>query len=268
MIVDGKQIAAEIYEETATLVRGLSRTPVMAAVTCVPNFETQKYLELKKRQAARVGITLEVIDLPITITTAEAIARVTEILPRVDGVVIQLPFPAHINREALLSAVPSEQDPDGFSYDEVHNSLCLPPVVGAIEEIAKRHELSFAGKQVVVLGQGRLVGAPAARFLRACGAFVTVYTAEDPHQVESLAAADIIVSGIGKPHFITADMVKEGVIIFDAGTSEDGGFVVGDVHPDVAQKAALFTPVPGGIGPITVAVLLRNLLNLIQNRKH
>ena len=116
----------------------------------------------------------------------------------------------------------------------------------------------------MVLGAGRLVGAPVARFLNSAGAQVTTLTELDEQPFEIIKTADVIVTGIGQPHFIKPEHVKEGVVIFDAGTSEDGGFMVGDVEPDVAHKAALFTPVPGGIGPITVALLLRNLASLVR----
>lgn len=266
MLVDGKALAQEIYKDVARTVAGLERAPIMAAITCAPNFETQKYLELKRRKAAEVGITLRVVELPETVTTEEAVACVKAVLPDVDGLVVQLPFPAHVDREILLAAVPVEKDPDGFSYEQ-NQTGCLPPVAGAIKAIAEKYQTDFAGKTVVVLGQGRLVGAPVAHFLRAAGAQVTTLTEINKDPFEHIKSADIVVAGIGKPHFIKPEHVKDGVIIFDAGTSEDGGLMVGDVHPDVSRHAALFTPVPGGIGPITVALLLSNLVSLVRQYK-
>ncbi len=263
MIVDGRAIAERIYEEVATSVAQFSRTPTMAAIACAPNFETQKYLELKKRKAAEAGIALRVVELGDASTTEEAIACVKAVAAQVDGVVVQLPFPSHIDREAVLEAVPVDKDPDGFAYGRQDES-CIPPVTGAILEIAKTHNVSFFDKQIVVLGQGRLVGGPIITYLEKQGIPVKVLTDVDTDYIETLKEADIIITGIGKAHFVTKDMVKEGAVIFDAGTSEDGGVVVGDVRPDVADRATLFTPVPGGIGPITVAVLLRNLVNLVQ----
>jgi methylenetetrahydrofolate dehydrogenase (NADP+) / methenyltetrahydrofolate cyclohydrolase len=263
MIVDGKKIAHQVYKFLKGEVVLLPKAPVLAAITCAPNFETQKYLHLKKRKAAEVGITLRVIELPETATTEEAIACVQAVLPQVDGIVVQLPFPAHIDREQVLAAVPAEKDPDGFSYG-VAEGACVPPVVGAIQAIADEYGIHLASAHVVVLGQGRLVGAPAAHYLRSIGAEVATLTEENQHDLHVIKEADVIISGIGKPHFVTLDMVKPGVVIFDAGTSEDGGVVVGDVHPDVATIARLYTPVPGGIGPITIAVLLSNLMSLIR----
>jgi methylenetetrahydrofolate dehydrogenase (NADP+) / methenyltetrahydrofolate cyclohydrolase len=263
MIVDGKKIATEIYDAVAAEVATLKRAPVMAAITCAPNFETQKYLELKKRRAAQVGITLRVIELPASASTEEVVTCVRAVAAEVDGVVVQLPFPAHIDREQVLAAVPLDKDPDGFAY-AANPAACVPPVVGAIKEIADYYNVTFAEKQVLVLGAGRLVGSPAVRFLQRAGAEVTVSTVHDDAQATQLREADIIVSGIGEPHFITIDKIKHGAVVFDAGTSEDGGLMVGDVHPDVALVTSLFTPVPGGIGPITVALLLRNLVSLIR----
>lgn len=263
MIVDGKKIAADIYVSVANEVAALKTAPVLAAITCAPNFETQKYLALKKRKAQEVGIVLRVIELPEQVTTEEAVACVKQVAAEVDGVVVQLPFPIHIDREVVLAAVPIDKDPDGFSYATVSDA-CVPPVVGAIKEIASYYHIPLTEKNVLVLGQGRLVGAPAVRFLRQAGAEVVVSNEGDTDQVAKLRAADIVVSGVGQPHFITPDKVKPGVVVFDAGASEDGGVMVGDVHPEVASLAALFTPVPGGIGPITVALLLQNVLKLTK----
>lgn len=263
MIADGKVVAKRIYDEVARDVASLSRVPVMAAITCAPNFETQKYLELKKRKAAEVGISLRVIELPETVTTDEVVACINAVLPDVDGVVVQLPFPAHVDREVILGVVPVNKDPDGFSYGKEHDA-CVPPVPLAIASIAEAYGFDFKDKQVVILGQGRLVGAPTAEFLKSVGAEVTVLTEASTEAETTLKKADVLVTGIGKAHFVTPDMVRDGVAIFDAGTSEDGGLMVGDVHPAVAHTASLFTPVPGGVGPVTVAVLLRNLITLIR----
>ncbi len=262
MIIDGRAVAKAMYDEVAREVSLLARPPVLVAITCAPNFETRKYLELKKQKAAAVGITLRVVELPETVSTEEAIACVKAVAPDVDGIVVQLPFPKHIDRETVLAAVPISKDPDGFGYGSTPKG-CMPPVTRAIVEIAKTYTVDFLHKDIVVLGEGRLVGKPTAQYLRQKGALVQVLT-EETFSCDAIQAADILITGIGRPHFITPDMVKDGVVVFDAGTSEDGGVMVGDVHPAVADKAALFTPVPGGIGPITVAVLLQNLVSLMR----
>lgn len=260
MRVDGKAIAADILASVQADVSAFSRAPTLTAVTCAPNFETKQYLEMKKRKAASVGISLNVVELLETVSTAEAITCVERVAKASDGVVVQLPLPSHLEKDAVLTAVPAGKDPDGFSYTGTNDS-CIPPVVGAIDEISRRHDLQWEGKRVVILGHGRLVGQPAALYATARGAHTTVLT-ETNFAPAELQQADIIVTGIGQPRFVTPNLVQAGVVVFDAGTSEDGGVLVGDVDPAVLDKATLMTPVPGGIGPITIAYLLKNLVAL------
>jgi methylenetetrahydrofolate dehydrogenase (NADP+)/methenyltetrahydrofolate cyclohydrolase len=265
MIVDGKQIAADILDSVKEAVDASGQTFTMTAVTCAPNFETQNYLGMKKRRAALVGISLNVVELPADATTKQVIECVQTVAAQSDGVVVQLPLPDHIDVDAVLQAVPPEKDPDGFAYGEKRDRL-LPPVVGAIDVISHVHSVEWKNKRVVILGKGRLVGLPAARYARKRGAKVRVYDETNLDQ-SSLKTADIIVSGIGQPAFIATAMLSQGVVVFDAGTSEDGGVLVGDAHADVAEVAALVTPVPGGIGPITIAYLLKNLMLLARQNK-
>lgn len=256
MIINGKQIASQIYTEIADSARGLRLT----IFTCQPNFETQKYLHLKMKKAQMLGIETRVVEFPADCSTEEIFQSIGIDSVSADGVVVQLPFPKHIDREKIITAIPKEKDVDVMMYDGKGN--VLPPVTGAIAEIAKRHQVDFAGKNVVVLGEGLLVGRPAALWAVGQGANVTIinHLTENPDDI--LHTADIIISGAGVPNLITLDKIKDDVIIFDAGTSEDGGELCGDADPECAMKASLFTPVPGGIGPVTVAVLLRNLVNL------
>lgn len=262
MLVDGRALATQVRTEVAKRVAARPEAaPRLAVLTCAPDFATQKYLALKKRTATSVGIGLSVIELPIEATTESVVQAVVVAAAQHDGVVVQLPLPPTIDKATVLGAIPPEKDPDGFSYPAPGS--CLPPVVGAIAEIARAHGVSFIDKSAVVLGQGQLVGAPAAHWLRTQGAHVTVLTEADGDPRAALHPAQILVTGIGRPHFLTPDMVPPGVVVFDAGTSEEGGVLAGDVDPAVAETAALFTPVPGGIGPLTVALLLRNLLELV-----
>lgn len=263
MIVDGKQIAAAISLEVAELIKSEHLEPKLVVLTCAPNFETRKYLDLKKTKAEALGISLTVKELSADSNTETVLLAVAEAVAEADGVIVQLPLPAGIDTAAVLRAVPVTHDVDAFSYAGESGAV-LPPVVGAIAEIAKRHEVSWVGKRVVVFGEGRLVGKPTAAFAKSEGAQVSILTAlSDKDSVAELtAAADIIVLGAGKPNLLRPEMVKPGVVVFDAGASEDGGLLVGDASPAVAEVASVFTPVPGGIGPITIALLYRNLLEL------
>jgi methylenetetrahydrofolate dehydrogenase (NADP+)/methenyltetrahydrofolate cyclohydrolase len=178
-----------------------------------------------------------------------------------NGIIVQLPFPPHIDVDTVLSVIPKSYDVDVAWYDGSSDEV-LPPVVGAIAEIARVHDVLFATQNVVVVGKGKLVGAPALIWTQKQGAHVSVIDRETADPKTMIGDADILILGAGKPGLIMKDDVKEGVLIFDAGTSEDGGVLKGDADLSCAEKASLFTPVPGGIGPITIAVLLRNLITL------
>jgi len=261
MIVDGKAIAKDLYGEIANQVTHLSQAPHLTVFTCAPNFETQRYLALKKKKAVEVGIGINIIELPEVLTTPEVVQSVQRACMQTDGIIVQLPLPEHIDMVAVLAAIPLKYDVDGMHYNGTATSF-MSPVVGAISEIAYRHDVLFASQKVVVVGHGKLVGRPAALWARSQGAQVTVLTAESTDEDSALAitTADILILGAGVPSLVKSDMIKEGVVIFDAGTSEEGGELKGDAHQDCVQKASLITPVPGGIGPITVAILLRNVV--------
>lgn len=218
-------------------------------------------MELKKKRASELGIDVLVIELDALISTEKAVEAVLSSGKAADGVIVQLPFPSQVDAEVLLSAIPKELDIDNINYAGEDTEV-LPPVVGAVAEITKRHDVDFTGKNVVVIGRGRLVGKPAALWAEAQGATVTVIDKSTGDADALMREADIIISGAGVPGLITPDKIKDGVVIFDAGTSEEGGELRGDATSACSEKASLFTPVPGGIGPITIAILLRNLVSL------
>lgn len=265
MVIDGKAIAAELLADAAQKAAELPTRPVLAIVTCAPNFATRSYLALKQRKATEAGVLVTVHELPETVTTEEVVRVVAEQVSGAHGVVVQLPLPVHIDRESVLAAIPVTHDPDGFWYGK-NEASCLSPVVVAIKTIGEKAGVVWGGRRAVVVGSGRLVGAPAAHFLAQSGAVVEVVTADTVGAHELIAQADILVTGVGKPGLVTASMVKNGVVVFDAGTSEEGGVLRGDVDPAVAEKASVFTPVPGGIGPITVAALLANTVTLAKRQ--
>jgi methylenetetrahydrofolate dehydrogenase (NADP+)/methenyltetrahydrofolate cyclohydrolase len=263
MIVDGKAIASGLYKEIANEVTHMNHVPHLTVFTCAPNFETQKYLALKRRKAHEVGISVNVIEFPSSITTDEVVVSILHAGIQTDGIIVQLPFPSHIDIEKVLEAIAPSQDVDAVHY-KGGNTLVLPPVVGAIAEIARLHDVLFATQKVVVVGKGKLVGAPAYLWCQTQGAHVEVVDRETKEVDRIIGSAHILILGAGKPGLVTKEMISEGCLIFDAGTSEEGGVLKGDANPDCATKATLFTPVPGGIGPITIAVLLRNLIILAR----
>ncbi len=263
MIVNGKKIATGIYESIYKSVERAERAPHLTIFTCEPNFETKKFLTLKETKAKGVGIEVSVKKFSSTTNENEIIESISSHQKDTDAIVVQLPFPAHINSEKLIMTIPNDKDADAFMYSGEETEI-LPPVVGAISTISKEHNVVFKNKNVVVVGEGRLVGKPATAWAKANGAKVTVVNKKTKNIKEVIETADVLILGAGKAGLVTSDMVKEGVIIFDAGTSEDSGVLKGDADPDCASKADLFTPVPGGIGPVTVAVLLKNVLLLTK----
>ena len=265
MIVDGKAIASLIYKEVQNEVSHLEAKPHMTVFTCAPNFETQRYLALKRRKTHEVGISMNVIEFPEFVTTEEVITSITHACMQPDGIVVQQPFPPHIDIDAVLKAIPKNYDVDAVLYDGTDENI-LPPVIGAIKEISSAYDILFATQEVVIVGKGRLVGAPAEVWSLKQGAHVTVVTKQTENPEALIGTAHILILGAGEPGLVTPEMIREGVIIFDAGTSEDGGVLKGDADPACASKAAFFTPVPGGIGPITIAILLRNLVSLASSQ--
>lgn len=264
MIIDGGALAARLYAELKNEVSHMKQVPHLTVFTCAPNFETQKYLRLKKRKAQEVGVGVSIVELPDSLTTEEMVQSVTHACLQTDGIIVQLPLPAHIDTDKVLEAIPAQYDVDGMHYEGTANSI-VSPVVAAIALIAEQNDILLAAQQVVVVGQGRLVGKPAALWAKGQGACVSVLTKESEDVMSKIATADILILGAGDAHMVLPEMVKDGVVIFDAATSEDGGELVGDAHPDCAQKASLMTPVPGGIGPITVAMLLKNLIERVSH---
>lgn len=259
MVIDGKVIAAQIYGAVREEVGTLGRSPRLGILTCAPKFETEKYLNLKQKKAREVGIQVEVVRLSESVTTERVCEALDALVATTDGVVVQLPLPSHIDTDAVIARIPSTHDVDALNS---HTEKVLSPVVGAIAEILKTYEISIFERHVVIVGSGKLVGLPASRWFMDHGASVSVVTKDTADISYYTKNADIIVSGAGVPGLLTGDMVKDGVIMLDAGTSEEGGELRGDADPLVSEKASLFTPVPGGIGPITIAVLLRNVVEL------
>jgi methylenetetrahydrofolate dehydrogenase (NADP+)/methenyltetrahydrofolate cyclohydrolase len=261
MLVEGKKIAEEIKRELAARITALGRRVALAVVKVGSDAATTAFIERKRKFGEAIGVEVTLHEYPPDITEDVLVAEVQAIGedPSVDGLIVQLPLPLEINADTLLERIPPEKDPDALSSAP----RVLAPVAGAIAEIFARHGIDPQGKRVVVVGEGRLVGRPVAAWLKERGARVEIVSLDTQERMRALTEeADIVVSGAGVPRLITPELVKDGVVLIDAGTSESEGKLVGDIDPSCAEKAALYTPVPGGVGPITVAVLFRNLLEL------
>ncbi len=269
MILDGRALAKDILVQVKARANALARPPHIVAIVTSETPATKSYLSIKEKRAEDAGCVLEVVRLPGDASTAALRAAVLAV--RADAVIVQLPLPENVATVDVCDAIPLSKDADVLSaaaraaFENAEGAL-LPPVVGAIRKILEFRSVNMAGKRSVVVGGGFLVGAPAARWLKRQGATVEVVTKESGNLSVALAAADIVVSGAGAPHLITPDMLNDGVVLIDAGTSESGGAIVGDADPACAERCSLFTPVPGGVGPVAVACLFENAVALASLR--
>ena len=252
MIIEGKKLAAEVLARAKARAKGLGRRPLVVAYAPAPTAATNSYLKIKERSAAVAGCTFETRETP-DFTDA-------------DAAIIQLPLPTGMDAK-ILETIPLEKDADVLSRAAREAGTLLPPVVGAIKEIFDTYQVEPRGKRAVVIGKGFLVGAPASKWLREEGAEVVVADSKTKDLAGLLKTADIIISGVGIPGLVKPEMLKDGVILVDAGTSELSGKVVGDADPACADKCSLFTPVPGGIGPLAVAKLFENAVVLAERLK-
>ncbi len=273
MIIDGRAIAKDILAKVRTDVAQLDHVPVVRAITVMPSPATESYLSIKARRAKDAGMILEIVRLSDTAGEAEIIEAIHA--KGADAVIVQLPLPPDIHTPAVLAAIPLEQDADVLSrearavFEAGGEDVLLPPVVGAVKEILTRTKSSVEGLWVMVLGHGWLVGQPVAIWLRQQNPGRLDVLAEESDYRTVYWDVDVLVSGVGKPHLITPEKLTKGTVIIDAGTSESDGAIVGDADPACAEQAAVFTPVPGGVGPIAVACLYQNvaLLALRKTQK-
>lgn len=231
----------------------------------------QKFVNNKRAFAEHIGVVFSEKKFPadVSFTLLEKTIQDLNTDPSVTGIIVQLPLAPHLDTTKVLDLIASSKDVDVLSSqaNQIFSegvSDVLPPVVGAIAEICRRYDVEIQGRNVAVLGSGRLVGAPAGVWFRACGGRVSVFdkTTEASLMHACLREADIVVSGMGQAGYLKPEMLKEGVVILDAGTSESKGVIVGDADPRCEDIARLFTPVPGGVGPLTVAMIFRNLITL------
>ena len=268
MIIDGKKIADKILSGIKTEISHLPFRPVFCDVLVGDNPVSRSYVNIKGKKALEVGMDFLPVFLPEQISQKELLAEVAKLnqTPNLCGLVVQLPLPEKFGEREVLDAVAPELDADcmgevnQLAFYSNQPSLILP-TAGAISEIFKELDVP-KDKLVAVIGKGELVGKPVAHLLTRSG--YRVATADK--KTEDLKAfclkADVLISATGIPGLLTGDMVKPGSIVIDAGTSESGGSIVGDVEKtSVSQIAGCLTPVPGGVGPVTVAILLSNVLS-------
>lgn len=259
MILDGKQIAEKVYEQLPRT----SRTLGILVGEVTPVIES--FVRIKERAATRLGVTLVRRELAVGASTEDAREAVRVLASETDGVIVQLPLPSAIDTDAVLAAIPSEKDVDGISpFPKVR-----PPVAEAVREILESTGTQVHDVVAVVVGSGRLVGKPSSELLRDMGARVHLLTKGDSFEI--LKEADIVVLGAGEQGIVQPEQLKRGVVLIDAGTSDlppdisgSGRKIAGDADPRCIEVASIFTPVPGGVGPIAVAMIFKNLYDLTK----
>ena len=290
IILDGKTTSNQIKEELSVQVKGIKeagkRPPHLAAVLVGNDGASLTYVGSKVRSCERIGYDSTLIKLEDNISQ-DALLETIEKLnndPLLDGFIVQLPLPKHIDEEVVLHAINPNKDVDGFHPTNFGKMALgmetfIPATPFGIMELLKRYKLDISGKHAVVIGRSHIVGRPMSILLSEKGnpgnATVTLTHSRTQNLAAITKEADIVVSALGVPNFLTADMVKDGAIIIDVGITRvpdvnhpKGYVIVGDVHYDaIKEKASHITPVPGGVGPMTIAMLLQNTMLAYQRNQ-
>ncbi len=290
VLLDGKKTAQDLKEEIKATVGTLQsknqRPPHLAAVLVGNDGASLTYVGSKVRSCEYVGFDSTLIQLEENTSESELLKKIEELNQdaNLDGYIVQLPLPKHINEEKILLAIDPEKDVDGFHPSNfgrmaLEMDAFIPATPFGIMELLERYQIETSGKHCVVVGRSHIVGRPISILMSQKGpvgnATVTVAHSRTENLADLTQNADIIVMALGIPEFLTADMVKEGAVIIDVGitrvtdTNHPKGYVIrGDVaFEEVASKSSYITPVPGGVGPMTIAMLLKNTL-LAYQRKH
>ena len=272
-IIDGKAISAqireEIKEEVAEFTAKHGFAPSLTVVIVGEDPASQVYVRNKHKACEQVGITSDIISLPAD-TPEDVFLSLIDRLNNdkaVNGILVQLPLPKHINEKNIICRISPQKDVDAFGYENVGRILTgdfdfLPCTPAGVMELLHRSDITVSGKDCVVIGRSNIVGKPMAALLMHENGTVTVCHSRTTDLCAHTKRADILVSSVGKPGFITADMIKEGAVVIDVGINRlPDGKLTGDVDFDnCEEKASAITPVPGGVGPMTITMLLKNTL--------
>ncbi|MEZ5399704.1 MAG: bifunctional methylenetetrahydrofolate dehydrogenase/methenyltetrahydrofolate cyclohydrolase FolD [Bryobacteraceae bacterium] len=300
-LLDGKWVRDQILGELAPRVaefNRLGRPPGLAVVLVGDDPASAIYVRNKVKACQQLGVHSEKLTPPASIST-EALLEIVASLnarPDIDGILVQMPLPAHVDSRAVLLAIDPAKDVDGFHPYNVGNLVAANPgpracTPSGVMEILRRYDIPVAGKKAVVVGRSDIVGKPMALLLLHANATVTVCHSRTVDLPAECRAADILVAAIGRPAFIRGDFIKSGATVVDVGINRlstraeaeavfgaspeklaqfeaKGSLLVGDVHPLEVGHAAAFTPVPGGVGPLTIAMLMANTVTLAERRLH
>lgn len=277
-LLDGKSLSAKIEEDLAVEIQKISEKGIIPglAVILVGNDPAScSYVGMKAKACKRVGIYSVTHEMPSTITQDELLS-VIDILnhnPNIDGILVQLPLPKHIDSEKILEAIDPKKDVDGFHPFNIGRlsanlDAFIPATPLGVMRLLKAYDIEVSGKDIAIVGMSNIVGKPLASLMLNAGATVSLCHILTRDVAVYTKNADIVCVGVGKVGLITADMVKQGAVVIDIGINRlDSGAIVGDVDfANVAPKTSYITPVPGGVGPMTIATLLQNTLKAAKNR--
>ena len=272
-ILDGKALALKIKSEIAAKVKKLSRPPGLGTILVGTDPGSLSYVAGKHRDCAEVGIASIRIDLPATASESEILAAVAQLNNDANctGFIVQLPLPAGVDAQKVLAAVDPKKDADGLHPNNLgklvlDSKTIVPCTPKAILRLLNEYQINLSGKSVLVIGRGTTVGRPLSILLsqKSVNATVTLAHTATTNLDELLKSADVIIAAIGKVHFIKPQMIKAGAAVIDVGITRIDSQLLGDVDPAITSVSGYFAPMPGGVGPMTRAMLLSNLLELAQ----
>ena len=276
-IIDGKRVASQIKENIVAEVRSLKqktgKTPGLAVVLVGDDHASAVYVRTKNKTCKNLGFQSFENILPANTSESTLLGLIDELNKdeRVSGILVQLPLPSHISSYKILEAINPQKDVDGFHLENIGrlvtgNATFKPCTPEGIIQLLDHYKVDIEGKNAVVLGRSNIVGKPISLLLLERNATVTICHSRTKNLSAITKLADILIAAIGKPNFVTADMVKDDVVIIDVGINRVNDKLIGDVdYQSVSKKASLITPVPGGVGPMTIAVLMANTLQAFKN---
>ena len=278
-IIDGKAVSAAVKDEVKEQVAALKKdggVPCLAVVLVGDDPASKVYVRNKKRACEYCGIkSLEyILDKAASEQQLLDLIDVLNNEPTVHGILVQLPLPPHINEQNIINAISEQKDVDAFHPANVGRLMTgnpdfLPCTPAGVMEMLKKYNIETAGKDCVIIGRSNIVGKPMAMLMLMANSTVTICHSKTKNLKEKCLSADILIAAIGKPKFVTADMVKDGAVVIDVGINRtEDGKLCGDVDFDeVSKKASYITPVPGGVGPMTIATLMKNTLTAYKLKK-
>lgn len=260
--IDGKKLATEVLDSVSKKIG--NKVFRLAVISTKDDPSSSLFVSMKKKKGREIGVVVDEYSL-FDESQEQLEEKINELAKSHDGIVLQLPVRDGIDYGKLISIIPLEKNPDILgSVAETYASEkgLFPPVVSAILKIFESENVDYMNLKIALLGKGFLVGAPFSRYLESVGKDHFVVTVENKEDIDKLVGFDIIVSGVGVPNILKSEYVKNGSVLIDAGTSDLGGVMVGDISTDCYPMASVVSPVPGGVGPLTVAYLFYNLVML------